>query len=120
MQKIGKQAFNFCYKLRKIVIGDGVTEIAERAFDRCEFLGIVVLGLNVKTVGVNAFDRDGELLSNGNIYYKGTALAFAEIAFAEGNGNLTGATRYYYSANQPTDSGTYWHYDENGKIRFWD
>lgn len=120
VQKIGKQAFNFCYKLRKIVIGDGVTEIADRAFDRCEFLGIVILGANVQTVGVNAFDRDKCLLSEGNVYYKGSAEDFLHISFAEGNTNLTGAVKYYYSATEPTESGTYWYYDESGKIKFWD
>lgn len=120
VQKIGKQAFNFCYKLRKIVVGDGVVEIGERAFDRCEILGNVILGASVQTVGENAFNRDSYLLSDGNIYYKGTAEDFSRIAFADGNSNLTGALKYYYAETKPAESGNYWYYGELGQIKIWD
>lgn len=118
VQKIGRQAFNFCYKLRKIVIGDGVTEIADKAFNRCDIMNMVVLGENVKTVGVDVFDLCHQLPS-GNVYYKGDALAFSNIQVASGNANLLSGQRYYYSATQPTDNGKYWYYDETGKMRVW-
>ena len=118
VQKIGKQAFNFCYKLRKIVIGDGVTEIADKAFNRCSILNMVVLGANVKKVGVDVFDLC-ELLPEGNVYYKGNSVDFSNIEFASGNDDLVESQRYYYSVTQPTDDGNYWYYDEMGKMRVW-
>jgi hypothetical protein len=119
VQKIGKQAFNFCYKLRKIVIGDGVTEIGEKAFNRCSILNMVVLGANVNTIGSEAFDLC-ELLPSGNVYYRGNAADFSKIEFADGNTKLEEAMRYYYSETQPQNNGKYWYYDENGKMKLWE
>lgn len=119
MQTIGKQAFNFCYQLKKIVIGDGVTEIGEKAFNRCSILNMVVLGAGVQKIGTDAFALC-ELLPTGNVYYKGNTTAFSRIDFTDGNTELEETPRYYYSEISPSKKGNYWYYDQNGKIKLWE
>ena len=41
------------------------------------------------------------------------------ISIGDYNGNLTGATRYYYSETVPTTSGNYWHYGDDGVPTPW-
>ena len=47
------------------------------------------------------------------------AVGWKTIRIGSSNNNLTNATRYYYSESQPTSSGNYWHYDENGNVVKW-
>ena len=45
-----------------------------------------------------------------SVYYKGTAEEWTKISIGSSNYELTDATRYYYSEEQPTAKGNYWHY----------
>ena len=111
---IGTGAFYFCESLTSVVIGDSVTSIGAQAFYSCESLTSVVIGDSVTSVGVWGFFGCRSLTS---VYYKGDASDWNGIKW--GNDYLTSATRYYYSESQPTTSGRYWHYDENGKVVMW-
>ena len=75
------------------IIPDSVTSIGERAFYNCTSLT--------------------------SVYYQGTASDWAEIKIGSYIFYNTNATVYYYSASTPTESGKYWHYDENGNIVIW-
>lgn len=90
---IGKNAFLGCTGLTSMVIGDGVTFIGESAFSGCVDLT--------------------------KVYYCGSAEEWNNITINSDNTYLTGATRYYYSKNQPSDRVYYWHFDENGYIVEW-
>ena len=99
-----------------MVIGDSVTTIGYAAFYRCSGLTSVVIGDSVTTIGSSAFSYCSNLKT---VYYVGTAEDWANISIGYNNSDLTYATRYYYSEAQPTESGNYWHYDENGDIAVW-
>ena len=71
---------------------------------------------SVTSIGAWAFDGCSNLTS---VYYLGTAEEWEEISISHSNTLLTRATRYYYSENQPTTTGNYWHYDENGGVVVW-
>ena len=64
----------------------------------------------MKRIGDGAFKYSSSLTS---VYYKGNASEWTQIS---GNTSLENVTRYYYSESEPTTSGNYWHYDENGDI----
>ncbi|MCD7728980.1 MAG: leucine-rich repeat domain-containing protein [Clostridia bacterium] len=55
-----------------------------------------------------------------NVYYSGTVDDWHSIMFSGSASDPTyyGATLYYYSENEPTDSGNYWHY-VNSEIVVW-
>lgn len=90
---IGAYAFAYCSGITNITIPDGVTSIGYRAFYNCS-------GLT-------------------KIYYKGSESEWGTISIDFYNEKLKNATRYYYSAEKPTASGNYWHYNENGEIEEW-
>ena len=98
------------------MISNGVTTIENYAFAYCTSLTSVVIPDSVTTIGELAFRSCNSLNA---VYYKGTAKEWGNIRIEYDNGSLTSATLYYYSETQPTVSGNYWHYDENGEIAVW-
>ena len=91
--RLNKGAFAYCSGITNITIPDGVTSIGYRAFYNCS-------GLT-------------------KIYYKGSESEWGTISIDFYNEKLKNATRYYYSETKPTESGNYWHYNENGEIEEW-
>lgn len=113
---IGNYAFNWCYDLKNVTIPDGVTEIGSSTFANCKNLTSITIQDSVTSIDVCAFE---ECTALEKVYYKGDSSNWDKIDVAENkNACLTDATRYYYSATQPTSSGNYWHYD-NGKVLEW-
>ena len=102
---------------KKIVISEEFLTIPDTAFLMCANLQSIVLPYSLTSIGVSAFAGCDSLT---NVYYKGTANEWENIAIeAWNNEDLINATRYYYSEMQPTQEGNYWHYDENGEIAVW-
>lgn len=93
LMRLNKGAFAYCSGLTNITIPDGVKSIGYRAFYNCS-------GLT-------------------KIYYKGSESEWGTISIDFYNEKLKNTTRYYYSAEKPTESGNYWHYKENGEIEEW-
>ena len=114
---IGHSAFSGCDSLTSIIIPDSVTSIDSYAFSYCDSLTSVVIGQNVTSIGNYAFDGCDSLTG---VYYKGTASDWAEISIDNYNSYLTNETRYYYSENDPTTTGNYWHYNEQGEMVVWE
>ena len=99
-----------------MTIGDSVTSIGSSAFYGCDGLTSITIPSSVTSIGSFAFYECDSLET---VYYGGTASQWSKISFNSYNGCLTAATRYYYSAEAPTTSGNYWHYDENGNVAVW-
>ena len=108
--------FYECARLTNITIPNGVKSISAAAFSSCSNLTSVVIPDSVTTIGSSAFNNCSNLKT---VYYKGTAEDWANISIGSNNSKLTSATRYYYSEAEPTESGRFWHYDENGDIAVW-
>jgi len=60
---IGDGAFQYCFALTSLTIGDNITSIGDNAFFNCEFLTSVNIGNSVTSIGVSAFDACFNLTS---------------------------------------------------------
>ena len=113
---IGYQAFRYCSSLSSVTIGNSVTSIGSFAFYDCDSLSSVTIGNSVTSIGTFAFDDCGSL---STVYYNGTKEEWSGISIGRWNDDLTGAKRYYYSETEPTTSGNYWHYGDEGVPTPW-
>ena len=52
---IGEEAFNWCYRLTSITIGNSVTSIGEHAFEDCSRLTSITIPNSVTSIGEEAF-----------------------------------------------------------------
>ena len=92
----------------EFVIPNSVTSIGYYAFYNCDSLTSVTIGDGVESIDSYAFEDCYSLTS---VYYNGTPAEWGEIDIdSYGNDYLTSATRYYFSATQPTTTGNYWRY----------
>ena len=103
-------------------MGIAVTTIAENAFAVNRSFSRIVIGSNIKVIEGGAFYST----SVKEVFYKGTAEDWAKISIWN-NSQLTSATRYYYSEEEPelnasgtAYNGNYWKYDADGKIVIWE
>ncbi|MBO5907374.1 MAG: leucine-rich repeat protein [Clostridia bacterium] len=121
---IGSSAFEYCTSLTSVKLGMGVTAIGDRAFQYCYSLTSIVISNNVTIIYEWAFDDCYTLTS---VYYYGIESEWSSITIRSGNMDLTGATRYHYSENEPALNadgtaydGNYWYYDVlSGNIVEW-
>ena len=141
---VGESAFANCTLLREIPLGAGLTElpmnafmnckslvsvllpstltyIDESVFEGCDALTTILIPASVEEVGHSAF-RDCRALST--LLFEGDGVAFDAF--------LTRVIRQkneaifdcaddvcLYSENEPTDNGSYWHYDATHSPKVW-
>lgn len=108
---IGNYVFGACSSLATITIPIRVTSISKSLFIGCSSLTSVTIVGKVTNVGESAFYYCDKLTT---IYYNGTAEDWANVTIGSNNTPLTSATVYYYSEEEPTADGDYWHYDTDG------
>ena len=115
--KIKYYAFYGFNNVTKVTIPNSVTSIGDSAFSGCSSLTSITIPNSVTSIGYYAFSGCSDLTK---VYYNGTSRDWNNISIDDyGNSNLTSATRYYYSATKPSDSGNYWHYDADGNVKEW-
>ena len=112
---IGDYAFAGCAKLETLVIGGGVTSIGERAFQDCRSIESLVIPNQLKSIAESGFYACVKLKA---VYYQGTENEWEQVEIGPHNTELKEATKYFYSENQPTETGKYWHY-VNGVPTVW-
>ena len=86
--------------------GDTVTSIAANAFNGSAVKELVIPA-SVTSIAANAFN--GATYTLTKVYYGSNEIAWSRVSIGSGNGKLTGATIYYYDANEPL-GGNAWHF----------
>lgn len=104
---IGPYALTDAQNLISVVIPNGVKNISDFAFYYCNNLTSIVIPNSVSSIGVHAF---GACSNITEVYYIGDKEEWEIIGFGNGNSDLTGATCYFYSEDEPTAEGNFWHY----------
>jgi uncharacterized repeat protein (TIGR02543 family) len=93
-----------------ITIPDSVTNIDRWAFENCSGLTSVIIPASVTSIDFQAFDYCSGLTT---VFYSGADnAAWSGITIGNSNAPLTNATRYYYSATQPTEDGNFWYFED--------
>ena len=122
VKSIGPRAFGDCKSLTSVSFAENsqVQYISANAFEYCYNLKKIHIPTSVKSIELRAFDACTGLSS---IFYGGTAEEWEEIYINtedEGNYFITETSPFYYSEEKPTESGIFWHYDEDGNIAYWE
>ena len=105
-------AFEDCTLLTSVTIPDSVTIIGNSVFYKCDALESLIIGSGVTSIGNGIIYYESYDAKLKSVYYGGSAEEWNTIAIGKYNGNLTDATRYYYSATAPLEDGSFWHYYE--------
>ena len=113
---IPSEAFYFCVSLRTVNIPEGVTLIEENAFEGASNILTIVLPSTLETIENSAFIGCESLKT---IFFGGTTEQFDDIDIEFGNDILENAKVYYYSEQEPTSAGNFWHYDKNNTPTIW-
>ena len=116
MEAIPYSAFSSCSSIKVIQIPQEVKTIEENAFEKCSSLKTVVLPKSLTEVKQMAF-RDCPSITS--VFYEGSKADFDKIDIDLENDALLDAKMYFYSTEQPTEEGNFWHYAENGEIAVW-
>ena len=119
--------------VRKIVMSDNITDIPDFAFSGCTVPAISI-GKKVETINYSAFYGCNQMESIvipksvkrivsyafyqcyllDTVYYEGTAEEWSGVSVGKSGNEIANAEVYYYSANQPSGSGNFWHYENDG------
>ena len=127
VETIGHSAFIMCSSITEIKLPSNVKTIGQTAFFGIKNLNYVDIG-KTTTIGYQSFGMCGTIESfimpkeltkieqyafKGTsvkiIYYYGSSLDWDEINIADGNESLNTSTFYYYSEEEPSYPGIYWH-----------
>ena len=124
VQTLSTSAFSYCYSLRSVTIPQGLKYIGRRVFFYCCRLKNVIISNSVEEIRLSAFSECYRLK---NVFYCGTEEQFNQIAYPGLSSEINSiayynaATKYFYSEEQPTEEGNFWHYAEDGKTPLiWD
>ena len=111
LKSIGIFAFSSCHRLTNIKIPCNVTNIGQMAFYDCRSLKSIEIPNSVISIGESAFLNCKNLKT---IFYLGTNEQWNSIEIDSSFDSITYPTIYYYSKIEPTNEGSYWHYDVDG------
>ena len=116
MEAIPYSAFASCSSLRVIQIPKEVKTIEENAFEKCSSLKTVVLPASLTTIKQMAF-ADCESITS--VFYESSEADFDKIEIDQENDALLDAKIFFFSAEQPTEDGNFWCYNENNSPVIW-
>lgn len=132
---IGYRAFCNSYRIGNVILGKNVEKIADEAFYHNVYIDWVVVGNKLTKVGEKAFaqkvvaeEEEEETIpaTYKFVYFMGTEKEWDDIrygsVFADGVNEpllAISVTVAYYTEEEPTESGKYWHYVD-GVPTMWD
>lgn len=111
---IGAQTFLNCQKLSYIQIPSSVTHIGQGVFSYCPSLTSIVIGQNVKIIEYGFIPSQSFI----DIFYSGKEKEWETIHIQKPD-EFENATIYYYKADEPTENGNFWHWNQDEKPVKW-
>lgn len=112
--QIPQYAFSGC-GIAGAEIGKSVQIIDYSAFYGCSLLQSVVIPKSVTQIVSYAFYRCSAL---DTVYYEGSAQEWAKVTVGRTGNDILTATVYYYSEEQPSAAGNYWHYADGAPVKW--
>lgn len=116
VESVGAHAFDGCSSLVSIVYGQNVkSKIEQYTFAQCIQLKSIIISAGIKTVDYYAFDGCASLknvYSLGNVGYN--TITVNNYTWANDNKAFIDATKYSYRDSEPTTTGNYWHFADDG------
>ena len=113
---IPPEAFSGCSSLRELRFPASLSLIDENAFEDCTGLVSIVLHGSLATVGDGAFYNCTSLKT---LYLYGDEHSLDNMQIAEMNDTFTAAKVYYHASEKPQTEGSFWYFDDKGKIKLW-
>ena len=108
---LGEHAFHECTSLTSITIPNRVTNIGEYTFLGCTSLTSITIPNSVTSIAASAFANCKKMK---DVFYMGNEAEWNAIVIATDNDYLSNASIYFYSENEPVESGNWWYYDTDG------
>ena len=105
-----------CTSLQNVTLWNGLKTVDIYFFGECTSLVSVVLPGTVTKISSNVFYLCESLES---IYFAGTSEEWESVEIKDKTEHLLAATVYFYSEEEPTEEGNYWHYSESGDVVVW-
>ncbi len=116
LEKIPFCAFMGCTSLKTLDIPEGVITIEENAFEDCVAMRTIVLPSTLTLVESGAFKDCDNLKS---VFFRGSEEQFDSLEIDGENNCLEDAKIYFYSEEEPTEDGMFWHYGKNNTPVIW-
>ncbi len=121
LRELPSNAFMNCTGLVSVLLPSTVTYIDESVFEGCESLSTVLIPATVEEIGHSAF-RDCDSLST--ILFGGNRAQFDTLL---GRVNPERNQAFFdladevclYSESEPTEDGSFWHYDDTHSPKVW-
>lgn len=114
LKEIPQYCFENCTSLKSIIIPEGVTSIGVKSFCGCTSLESIILPKSLTSIGNYAFKGCNKL---SKIYFNGTSEEYSKLSVSN-TSSINTSLIYYYSEENPSTSGNYWHY-VNGEATSW-
>lgn len=99
--------FYCCSSLKSITIPNSVTSIGTGAFFGCSSLESITIPDSVTLIGSDAFAACSNL---DKVFYTGSEDKWLSTNFGSTSADFDFNMLYFYSEEEPTISGNYWHY----------
>lgn len=113
IESIPFMCFFECTSLKTIDIPNGATTVEENAFEGCTSMLTVVLPATLVSIEDSAFAGCNAIKT---VFFGGTEEQFDAISISDSNEAIEKADVYFYSATEPTEDGSYWHYDGDSPV----
>ena len=93
--------------IEEVIVPEGIAGFSYSVFNNCSSLKTIVLPSSLKTIGQYSFQGCTSL---EKVFYLGDKTSWNSITIKGDNELLISATKYFYSEEEPAESGNYWHY----------
>ncbi len=113
-ETLPESIFEGCVSLNSIIIEEGTVNIAKNAFKNCSSLKYAVIPKTLSSLDTSAFEGCTAL---DTLFFNGNADEYQAVKeVVSSSKELNFATVYFYSEDEPTTQGNFWHYQDDKPV----